>query len=298
MNIKLAFTPVSRPLSTCWRWCWTPRRRSTRSTTPWSPPTWRGPPRASARRRSSASTSRPCPRAPASGALVVYWSPLLKGYNLWENLKTFTARALRLARDYRSVAGGPARERPRRGAPGGQGGGGRHARGLHLRQVPAGEGRVPEQGGPARPPRPPRSPGGGGGAQGPLRLGLGEREPRPRPHQRAGGGGDAGGDRGAGERSRQGAGAGDRGPGPGGAQGPRLRGPAPRRPGQRQPAAHGHPAPRPAQAFEGDDRARRQGHHLRLRRHQPEARRQDVGDEGRHGGGGGRALHACARWGA
>jgi leucyl aminopeptidase len=34
-------------------------------------------------------------------ALVVYWSPGLKGWNLWENVKTFTARALRLARDYR-----------------------------------------------------------------------------------------------------------------------------------------------------------------------------------------------------
>ena len=34
-------------------------------------------------------------------ALVVYWSPQLKSYNLWENVKTFTARALRLARDYR-----------------------------------------------------------------------------------------------------------------------------------------------------------------------------------------------------
>jgi leucyl aminopeptidase len=34
-------------------------------------------------------------------ALVVFWSPSLKGWNLWENLKTFTARALRLARDYR-----------------------------------------------------------------------------------------------------------------------------------------------------------------------------------------------------
>jgi leucyl aminopeptidase len=34
-------------------------------------------------------------------ALVVYWSPLLRGYNVWENVKTFTARALRLARDYR-----------------------------------------------------------------------------------------------------------------------------------------------------------------------------------------------------
>jgi leucyl aminopeptidase len=34
-------------------------------------------------------------------ALVVYWSPSLKSWNLWENAKTFTARALRLARDYR-----------------------------------------------------------------------------------------------------------------------------------------------------------------------------------------------------
>jgi len=38
--------------------------------------------------------------APAR-ALVVYWSPLLKSWNLWENVKTYTARALRLARDYR-----------------------------------------------------------------------------------------------------------------------------------------------------------------------------------------------------
>ena len=36
-------------------------------------------------------------------ALVVFWSPSLKAFNLWENAKTFTARALRLARDYRFV---------------------------------------------------------------------------------------------------------------------------------------------------------------------------------------------------
>jgi hypothetical protein len=30
-------------------------------------------------------------------ALVAYWSPSLKSWNLWENVKTFTARALRLA---------------------------------------------------------------------------------------------------------------------------------------------------------------------------------------------------------
>jgi leucyl aminopeptidase len=35
------------------------------------------------------------------GALVVYWSPSLKSFNLWENVKTFVARGLRLARDYR-----------------------------------------------------------------------------------------------------------------------------------------------------------------------------------------------------
>jgi leucyl aminopeptidase len=34
-------------------------------------------------------------------ALVIFWSPLQKSFNLWENVKTFTARALRLARDYR-----------------------------------------------------------------------------------------------------------------------------------------------------------------------------------------------------
>jgi leucyl aminopeptidase len=33
-------------------------------------------------------------------SLVVYWSPQLKSWNLWENVKTLTARALRVARDY------------------------------------------------------------------------------------------------------------------------------------------------------------------------------------------------------
>ena len=37
--------------------------------------------------------------APAK-AVVVYWSPQIKSFNLWENVKTFAARALRLARDY------------------------------------------------------------------------------------------------------------------------------------------------------------------------------------------------------
>jgi leucyl aminopeptidase len=34
-------------------------------------------------------------------ALTVYWNPTLKSWNLWENVKTFTARALHLAKDYR-----------------------------------------------------------------------------------------------------------------------------------------------------------------------------------------------------
>src|SRR3989442_5062920 len=41
------------------------------------------------------------PEGAKARALVVYWSPLQKDFNLWENVKTFTARALRLARDYR-----------------------------------------------------------------------------------------------------------------------------------------------------------------------------------------------------
>ncbi len=41
------------------------------------------------------------PEGALAQAVVVYWSPQLKGFNLWENVKTLTARALRLARDYR-----------------------------------------------------------------------------------------------------------------------------------------------------------------------------------------------------
>jgi leucyl aminopeptidase len=41
------------------------------------------------------------PEGHPARALVVYWSPSLKSWNLWENVKTFTARSLRLARDYR-----------------------------------------------------------------------------------------------------------------------------------------------------------------------------------------------------
>jgi leucyl aminopeptidase len=39
------------------------------------------------------------PEGSSARALVAYWSPSLKSWNLWENVKTFTARALRLARD-------------------------------------------------------------------------------------------------------------------------------------------------------------------------------------------------------
>jgi len=41
------------------------------------------------------------PEGSSASALVAYWSPSLKAWNLWENVKTFTARALRLGRDYR-----------------------------------------------------------------------------------------------------------------------------------------------------------------------------------------------------
>jgi leucyl aminopeptidase len=41
------------------------------------------------------------PEGAPARAVVVYWSPQIKSFNLWENVKTFAARALRLARDYR-----------------------------------------------------------------------------------------------------------------------------------------------------------------------------------------------------
>jgi leucyl aminopeptidase len=41
------------------------------------------------------------PEGASARAVVAYWSPALKSWNLWENVKTFTARALRLARDLR-----------------------------------------------------------------------------------------------------------------------------------------------------------------------------------------------------
>jgi leucyl aminopeptidase len=41
------------------------------------------------------------PEGAAAEALAVFWAPRLKGWNLWENVKTLTARALRLARDHR-----------------------------------------------------------------------------------------------------------------------------------------------------------------------------------------------------
>jgi len=43
------------------------------------------------------------PEGSSARAVVVYWSPSLKNWNLWENVKTFVARGLRLARDYRMV---------------------------------------------------------------------------------------------------------------------------------------------------------------------------------------------------
>jgi leucyl aminopeptidase len=41
------------------------------------------------------------PEGASARAMVAYWSPSLQSWNLWENVKTFTARALRLARDLR-----------------------------------------------------------------------------------------------------------------------------------------------------------------------------------------------------
>jgi len=41
------------------------------------------------------------PEGSTPKALLVYWSPSLKSWNLWENVKTFAARALHFARDYR-----------------------------------------------------------------------------------------------------------------------------------------------------------------------------------------------------
>jgi leucyl aminopeptidase len=41
------------------------------------------------------------PEGASPRALVAYWSPSLTSWNLWENVKTLTAKALRLARDYR-----------------------------------------------------------------------------------------------------------------------------------------------------------------------------------------------------
>src|SRR5271170_8000231 len=43
------------------------------------------------------------PEGSPAKALLVYWNPTLKNWNLWENVKTFTARALRVARDERFV---------------------------------------------------------------------------------------------------------------------------------------------------------------------------------------------------
>jgi leucyl aminopeptidase len=41
------------------------------------------------------------PEGAAARALVAYWSPSLKAWNLWENVKTCVAKGLRLARDFR-----------------------------------------------------------------------------------------------------------------------------------------------------------------------------------------------------
>ena len=40
------------------------------------------------------------PEGSPAKALVAYWSPSLPAWNLWENVKTFTARGLRLSKIY------------------------------------------------------------------------------------------------------------------------------------------------------------------------------------------------------
>ena len=244
MNVKLSFAPVSQIPADLLVVVLDDEKTLHAVDDPRSPPTWTR--RAAAFKDKSLKREYyvTLPEGARAKALVVYWSPALKSWNLWENVKTFTAKALRLARDLNLPPGGAGRERRRRGPPRGQGGGGRDPGRLHLRQVQAGEGRLPEGEGrphPARPPRPPRR---RRGPQGPLRLGLRERERGPRPHQRAGRGGDPrlpGRARGG---VRQGSGPGGRDPRSGGPQGPRLRGAPARGRGQRPPAAHGHPAPR------------------------------------------------------
>ena len=181
----------------------------------------------------------------AARAVVVHWSPSLKSWNLWENVKTFTARALRLARDYRyahvamlanAADAAPLLGKVVEGAVLGAYTFDRYKQEKdeflqkeaqltvvghpdHQADAEARKGRY---------------------------AGLREREPGARPHQRAGRGGDAGGHRErAGEIAKE--------------AGWRSRSstrPASRRAatraccgwdGQPAPAAHGHPPPRAAQ---------------------------------------------------
>ena len=157
------------------------------------------------------------PEGAPARALVVYWSPQLKAWNLWENVKTFTARALRLARDYRLPRVGLVLNTAEAAPFVGKAVEGAVIGSLHVRPLPLGEGRVPGEGGLAHDPRPPRPPGRRRGAQGALRLGRRERQPRARPDQRAGQRGHAGVDRQRGRRDRARGRARDRGARPGGA---------------------------------------------------------------------------------
>ena len=89
-----------------------------------------------------------------------------------------------------------------------------------------------------------------------------------------------------------------RGVRPAAAHRPRLRRPARRERGQRRGAAHGEAAVHADRRVDGPPRPRRQGHHVRLGRHQPEAVRPDApAHEDGHGRRGIRArrLHRAAR---
>ena len=236
------------------------------------------------------------PEGAVARALVAYWSPQLPAWSLPENLKTFTARALRLARDYRLPRVGlVVNTRGRRRARG-RGRRGRRDRHASLRQVQAGEGRLLPEARLADDPDPPREQGRRRGAPRALRLGGRERQPGARPRRRARQRGDARVRGGARERAGARGGPRVRGARRGGAA---RAGPARHRPGgrgQRERGPAGDAALPADEALPADGGPRRQGHHLRQRRHQPQAGRQDVGDEGRHGGSGGGALrHARAR---
>ena len=215
MNVKLSFSPVSqqpgRP----------PRRRARRREDPARDRRRRGlRPRAAGRRR----LPRQDPEArvlrdPARGSEGEGRGRLLEPAA--QELEPLGEREdLRRAGDApraRLPPGprGTRAEHEGRCPPRREGGRGRRPRHPRLRQVQAGEGRLLREGGLAHDPRSPRPPGRRRGAQGPLRVGRRERQPRARPDQRARQRGDARVDRGRGGGARPRGGARGRGARPG-----------------------------------------------------------------------------------